>query len=221
MNQRDIFINGESDAWFIRNKEILKTRTEFNDINEVLAYVKAKDSILEIGCSNGAKLNYVQEKLPNLGISLFGIDPSIKSIDDGKNNFTNLTLEVGTSDVLNFADNSFDVVIVGFCLYLVDRHLIFKTVSEIDRVLKQNGILVITDFEPPFPIKRPYVHKAGVYSYKNNYSNFFVGGGHYTLLKKIHFNHSNVIFDSNFNERVSTSILYKENLEEVYRELNG
>ena len=219
MKQKDIFINGESDNWFFRNKESLKNQTEFIDVNEVLGYIKEQNNILEIGCSNGTKLNYIQEKLPNLKLSLFGIDPSVKSIEDGKSNFSNLKLEVGTSDLLNYSDGLFDIVIVGFCLYLVDRNLIFKTISEIDRVLKQNGFLVITDFEPPFPTKKPYIHKEGVYSYKNNYSNFFVGGGHYNLLRKVHFSHSDLIFDSNFNERVSSSILYKENLDEVYREL--
>jgi ubiquinone/menaquinone biosynthesis C-methylase UbiE len=219
MTQKDIFLNGESDNWFFRNKESLKNQTEFIDVNEVLGYIKKQSNILEIGCSNGTKLNYIQEKLPNLNLSLFGIDPSVKSIKDGKSSFCNLKLEVGTSDLLNYPDNFFDIVLVGFCLYLVDRNLIFKTISEIDRVLKQNGFLVITDFEPPFPIKKPYIHKKGVYSFKNNYSNFFVGGGHYNLLRKVHYNHKDLIFDSNFNERVSTSILYKENLDEVYREL--
>jgi ubiquinone/menaquinone biosynthesis C-methylase UbiE len=219
MNQKEIFLKEESDNWFIRNKESLKNLTKYIDIDEILDYVKENNNILEIGCANGTKLNYIQQKLPNLNISLFGIDPSIKSIEDGNLNFNKIKLEIGTSDFLNYEDNFFDIVIVGFCLYLVDRELIFKTVSEIDRVLKQKGFLVITDFEPPFPMKKEYIHKEGVYSYKNNYSNFFLGGGHYNLLRKIHFSHSDLIFDSNFDERVSTTILYKENFREIYRDL--
>jgi ubiquinone/menaquinone biosynthesis C-methylase UbiE len=219
MKQKNIFVNGESDNWFFRNKEFLLNQKEFIDVNEILCYIGESNNILEIGCSNGTKLNYIEKKLPNLNLSLFGIDPSVKSIEDGQSKFSNLKLAVGTSDLLNYQDDFFDVVIVGFCLYLVDRNLIFKTISEIDRVLKQNGFLVITDFETPFPIKKPYIYREGVYSYKNNYSNFFVGGGHYNLLRKIHFSHSDLIFESNFNERISSSILYKENLNEVYREL--
>lgn len=219
MSQKEIFVNGESDNWFLRNKETLKNRSEFIDVNEMLAFIKPNNTILEIGCSNGAKLNYIQNQLPNFNVSLFGIDPSTKSIEDGNNNFNNLKLEVGTSDCLNYKDDFFDIIIVGFCLYLVDRNLIFKTVAEIDRVLKQGGLVIITDFEPPFPIKKPYFHKQGVFSYKNNYSNFFIAGGHYNLIKKLHYNHNNLTFDSDFNERVSTSILYKEKFNDVYREI--
>ena len=219
MNQKNIFMNGESDNWFLRNKESLKNRNEFIDIDEILAYINKQSKILEIGCSNGTKLNYIRTKLPDLNISLYGIDPSNKSIEDGKKNFIDINLNVGTSDLLNYEDDFFNIVIVGFCLYVVDRNLIFKTISEIDRVLKQGGFLVITDFDPPFPIKKPYHHVEGIYSYKNNYSNFFIGGGHYNLLKKVHFSHSDLIFEPDFNERVSTSILYKENLDQVYRDI--
>lgn len=219
MNQKNIFMNGESDNWFLRNKESLKNRHEYIDIDEILAYVDKQSKILEIGCSNGTKLNYLKTKLPDSNISLYGIDPSNKSIEDGKKNFIDINLNVGTSDLLNYEDDFFNIVIVGFCLYVVDRNLIFKTISEIDRVLKQGGFLVITDFDPPFPIKKPYHHKEGIYSYKNNYSNFFIGGGHYNLLKKVHFSHSDLIFEPDFNERVSTSILYKENLDQVYRDI--
>ena len=111
----------------------------------------------------------------------------------------------------------FDVVILGFCLYLVDRELLFKTISEVDRTLKQGGYLVITDFETPFPIKRNYEHLEGCFSYKNNYSNFFLGGGHYSLVNKIHTSHSTDMFNPDINERVSTSVLYKEHYSKIYR----
>ena len=92
-----------------------------------------------------------------------------------------------------------------------------KTISEVDRILKQGGYLVITDFETPFPIKRKYEHFEGCFSYKNNYPNFFLGGGHYSLVNKIHFSHSTDIFNPDINERVSTSVLYKEHYSKIYR----
>lgn len=219
MYQKNIFLNGESNSWFNRNRLAIKNQTSIIDIDEILNYISDQNSILEIGCSNGYRLNYLYEKLSNFNISLYGIDPSNESIEDGKKNYLNLNLEVGTSDLLNYTDNSFDIVIVGFCLYLVDRELIFKTISEIDRVLKQNGFLVITDFEPPFPLKTPYKHLDGVFSYKNNYSNFFTAGSHYSLVRKLNYNHKDLAFDSNFNERVSVSILFKEDMDEIYRYL--
>ena len=67
--------------------------------------------------------------------------------------YPNLNLKQGTSDQIEFDNQYFNVVILGFCLYLVDRELLFKTISEVDRTLKQGGYLVITDFETPFPSK--------------------------------------------------------------------
>ena len=56
----------------------------------------------------------------------------------------------------SFPDNFFDMIILGFCLYLCDRNKLFKIASEVDRVLKENSYLVIIDFYP------------GSFYYKNN-----------------------------------------------------
>ena len=61
-----------------------------------------------------------------------------------------------------FDNQYFNVVILGFCLYMVDRELLFKTISEVDRTLKQGGYLVIADCETPFPVKLKYEHVEGL-----------------------------------------------------------
>lgn len=215
--QKKIFLETEGDCWFSRNLDGLIYQENFYDLNPVLELIKKDYKILEIGCSFGKKLDVLQRKKPDLNLSLHGIDPSKESIKKGKDLFKKINLEIGTSDILSFEDNSFDVVIIGFCLYLVDRNLIFKTVSEIDRVLKINGFIVITDFEPPYPYRKKYHHLDGLYSFKNNYSEFFLGGGHYSLIKKEHFSHSNSLFNPLIDERVSTTILFKERYDEVYK----
>ena len=215
MKQKKIFLNKEGDRWFKRN--LNRDSRNFIDINSFIPLIKDKDKILEIGTSDGTKLDYLSRKIPSLNLSLFGIDPSYESINAGCDLYPNLNLKQGTSDQIEFDNQYFDVVILGFCLYLVDRELLFKTISEVDRTLKQGGYLVITDFETPFPIKRNYEHLEGCFSYKNNYSNFFLGGGHYSLINKIHFSHSTDIFNPDINERVSTSVLYKEHYSKIYR----
>jgi ubiquinone/menaquinone biosynthesis C-methylase UbiE len=215
MKQKKIFLEKEGNQWFKRN--VNRDSSNFEDINAFISLIKNKNKILEIGTSDGIKLDYLSRKAPNLNLSLFGIDPSLDSINVGSDLYPHLLLKQGASDQLEFEDNFFDIVILGFCLYLVDRELIFKTISEIDRTLKQGGYLVITDFETPFPTKQKYKHLEGYFSYKNNYSNFFLGGGHYSLINKIHFSHSTDIFNGDINERVSSSVLYKEYYSEIYR----
>ena len=45
---------------------------------------------------------------------------------------------------------------------------------------------------------------------------FFLGGSHYSLVKKELFSHSVSSFDPLIDERVSTSVLYKEKYDEIY-----
>ena len=215
MNQKKIFLNTGGNQWFKRN--LNRDSSNFKDINSFIPLIKDKDKILEIGTSDGIKLDYLSRKIPSLNLSLFGIDPSYESINVGSDLYPNLNLKQGTSDQIEFDNQYFDVVILGFCLYLVDRNLLFKTVSEVDRTLKQGGYLIITDFETPYPAIRNYEHLEGCFSYKNNYSNFFLGGGHFSLVNKFHFSHSTDIFNPDINERVSTSVLYKEHYSKIYR----
>jgi ubiquinone/menaquinone biosynthesis C-methylase UbiE len=215
MKQKNIYLNTEGNSWFKRNLNCDSRNYEY--INSFIPLIKDKDKILEIGSSDGTKLDYLSRKIPSLNLSLFGIDPSYESINFGSDLYPNLNLKQGTSDQIEFDNQYFDVVILGFCLYLVDRELMFKTISEVDRTLKQGGYVVITDFETPFPVKRKYEHHEGLFSYKNNYSNFFLGGGHYSLVNKIHFSHSTDIFNPDINERVSSSVLYKEHYSKIYR----
>ena len=207
----------EGDNWFIRNKKKSLSEDKKKLIDYYLPFIGDKNKVLEIGCSDGINLNYLNQQLPHRNLDLNGIDPSRKSIELGNKNYQNINLSVGTADNLEYDEALFDVVICGFFLYLIDRNLIFKIVSEIDRVIKEGGYLIIVDFEVPFPSSNDYVHFEGIKSYKNNYSKFFTGGGHYTLIGKKHYSHQNVdLFERNIDERVSTSILYKEFLKDLY-----
>ena len=112
MKQKDIFINKEGNQWFKRNSN--RESKNFKDINSFIPMIKDKDKILEIGTSDGIKLDYLSRKIPSLNISLFGIDPSYESINSGSQKYPNLNLKQGTSDQIEFDNQYFDVVILGF-----------------------------------------------------------------------------------------------------------
>ncbi|MFL2600676.1 MAG: class I SAM-dependent methyltransferase [Flavobacteriaceae bacterium] len=213
MGQKEIFLKGESNNWFKRNKEYLLNKESFKELDICLPYIKPKNKVLEIGCSFGTKLDYIKSKTDCIP---YGIDPSDEGINEGKKRFKKLNLKVGSSDNLDFNDLFFDVTILGFCLYLVDRNLMFKTVSEVDRTLKEGGMLIITDFDTPFPYKKKYIHKEGINSFKHNYTKFFLNPGHYSLINKISHSHNELGFNDDFDERISTSLLYKERLDKIY-----
>lgn len=113
------------------------------------------ESVLEIGCGNGWRLHVLAREYH---AKCFGIDPSERAVKDGMSLFPDLLLSQATADAVPHADQFFDLVIFGFCLYLCDRKDLFKIACEVDRVLKDFGKLMILDFYPPFPYRNAYAH---------------------------------------------------------------
>lgn len=216
MSQRDIFLEGEGDAWFIRNSKNLSSLDNVKNgveisfiLSELLPFKDCIHEVLEIGCGNAIKLEVLCNELNAVGS---GLDPSVKAINNGndRKKDTELRLFVGSADFLPFDTDSFDVVFFSFCLYLVDRSFLLKTLSEADRVLRPGGFLCITDFDVPVPLKRGYVHAPQVFSFKNDYTRFFCQNGLYSLFAKKSFSHSYPFFSKEVSERVSTSLVFKE-----------
>ena len=213
MNQSAIFLEGEGDNYFLRNKAALEMRNVASEImwlGQALSPFKDKvNSVLEIGCSNGAKLEQI---CGLLGAKGQGVDPSKQAVDEGNHRLSaaGAQLHVGTASHLPFEGLSFDFVYFGFCLYLLDRQDLFAAAAEADRVLKFGGFLAITDFDPIHRHKRPYHHKEGVFSFKQDYSKIFTESGLYYLVSKNSFSHQQPFFDADSDERVSTTLLFKE-----------
>ncbi len=213
MNQSAVFLEGEGDNYFLRNKAALDVKSGANEINwlgQALTPFKTKiNTVLEIGCSNGSKLEQICGLLDAKGQ---GIDPSKQAVDEGNRRLSGkgVDLQVGTASRLSFDRGVFDFVYFGFCLYLLDRQDLFSAAAEADRVLKFGGFLAITDFDPIHRHKRAYHHKDGVFSYKQDYSQLFTGSGLYYLVAKNSFSHRQPFFDTDGNERVSTTLLFKE-----------
>jgi ubiquinone/menaquinone biosynthesis C-methylase UbiE len=206
--QKEIFKATEGDQWFFRNKESYEHIKNENDV--IVQSLKEigiiPKQVLEIGCSNGTKLNNLNKVF---GSECFGIDPSVMAIKKGKKEYPRITLRVGTADLLPFNDNKFDMIIFGFCLYLCDRKDLFKIAFEADRCLSDNGFLVIMDFYPPFPYKNIYKHKEGLYSYKMNYAKLFSWNPVYNEIFNMIFGHSEFSKRNTPDERVAVTILNK------------
>lgn len=134
-----------------------------------------------------------------------------KRFRTGSQQFPSLHLGVGTADQLEFADNSFDLVIFGFCLYLVDRSLLTHVMAEADRVLRDRGFLGITDFDAKVPCRRPYSHYAGVWSSKMDYGKLFADLPHFVSVQKIsYFHEGGGVFAFDPQERVASWVLAKD-----------
>jgi len=211
-SQEKVFLKGEGDRYFERNRgEVIRKET----LDFYARFLRPGSEILEIGCSNGANLNYLSQKVQ---CKCFGVDPSSEAIRSGVGKFQGLDLSVGTAEKLHFPDERFDFVFFGFCLYLVDRHNLAKAVAEADRVLKDKGFLGIMDFDEKIPRKRPYKHCSGINSYKMDYSSLFLAYPHYSLVEKHSFSHASSSFVEDVSKRVSVVMMFKDHASAYFPE---
>ena len=210
-SQSKVFLEGEGDGWFERNKGTVDVKSIFLGIDTIKRALQFRKhelkKILEVGCGNGAKLFDLCSYFNAKG---FGIDPSAAAIENGKERYEGLQLSVSIASNLPYDDDSFDLLYFGYCLCLVDRNDVLKAVAEADRVLKKGGFLAILDFDPRQRYKRDYHHRPGLFTYKTSHADFFTASGHYYLLAKESSSHNANHFSVDSDERMSVSILYKE-----------
>lgn len=189
--QEKTFQEGEGDAWYRRNRAHLDAGHE-DPANRLIAGLAARAAIrrvAELGCANGWRLERLRRLLPP-GCVLAGIDASAEAIADGRQRFPELRLERGLLSDVPLRE-PFDLVVVHFVLHWADRGTLSKCVAEIDRLVAWNGYLVLGDFLPDAPSKRPYHHLPGqgVYTYKQDYAQAFLGLGFYRELERVTFDH--------------------------------
>ena len=183
VNQKNAFLESEGDEWYTRNiKNYDKYRPEDDFLlSEIVqlreCFCSNTPKLLEIGCSAGKRLL----ELKNKGFDVYGIDPSQKAIQKAKE--CKINAVVGTADELPYDQNSFDILVYGFCLYLCDREDLFKITAEANRVLKQNGYVLILDFHSDLLTQNNYHHLDGIISYKMDYGKLFYWHPSYSLIK--------------------------------------
>lgn len=118
-DQTDLFRSGEADAWYRRNKAHLRSRSHSCAIDamiEVLGPFKSEiNSILEVGCGNGIKLEQLATSFAAKGI---GIEPSELAVSEGRKRLRqsgcSIELTVGVADKLPYKSAQFDLVYFGF-----------------------------------------------------------------------------------------------------------
>lgn len=177
--QKQAFLDGEGDAYFWRNQS-REFAGENDPILRVMNRLKLRAaSVLEIGCGDCARLATIRASAQT---KCFGVDPSKAAIELARERFPDLNLEVGTADSLPFPNDFFDLVIFGFCLYLVDPIDYFSVAREADRVLSDGGALIIYDFCTPTPYANEYVHLKGIVTRKMEWRRMFTWNPAYNHL---------------------------------------
>ena len=102
--------------------------------------------ILDIACGTGDMIRCMRKRLEKRGLSahFHGLDCSERMLEIAREKVPFAQLKVGNAEEIPFPDGSFDLVSVAFGLRnFSDRE---KAISEIYRVLKQEGILLLLEF---------------------------------------------------------------------------
>jgi ubiquinone/menaquinone biosynthesis C-methylase UbiE len=213
-SQQEIFAESEGDAYHKRNLGNLD-RTDIDKFVKNDAIVLAIKEIgfvpkilLEVGCGDAVRLECVRRLF---GTRCFGIEPSSEAISFAQALFPHVSVSQGVASSIAFEDSSFDAVFFGFCLYLCDRQDLFKIAYEADRVLANQGILVLMDFCVPGAYYNEYKHHAGIRAYKMDYATMFLWNPAYTRLYHKVFTHDPNVpaDDSHPDEFVAVSIVQK------------
>lgn len=173
MTQAAAWLDGAADDYYGRNKDMGNHGPD--PVTHLLDHLNLKPKrVLEVGCGNGWRLKAWRDRY---GCEVYGIDPSAKAVKEG-NKTLGKALTVGTADKLPYPDSCFDVVVMGFCLFLTEPKDWFRIVAEADRVLAMNGFVFVYDFVtarpfllqnwgPPEATKEETSHGVTLYEFNN------------------------------------------------------
>jgi SAM-dependent methyltransferase len=207
-DQKDSFLVSEGDAWFARNEGALASRDWATDPVclklAALPTATARPRVLEIGCGDGSRLAYLAGRGK---FEVAGVDPSAKAVARALQR--GVQAVQSTADRLPFADESFEVVIFGFCLYLCDDTDLFRIAAEADRVAAAASWVLILDFNARAPVYKPYHHRPGIQSRKMPYESMFLWHPAYTLASFDKFQHATSQWTDDPDEWVSLACLRK------------
>ena len=139
----DYLIQKTKDDYDKISGDFSRTRSYlWDDLRQFSLYVKEGDKVLDFGCGNGRLFELFRDVK---NIRYIGVDQSNKLIDLAREKYP-----VGEffhiEDLrLPFVDSSFDVVFaVAVLHHIPSRHKREELLSEFRRVLKPNGILIVT-----------------------------------------------------------------------------
>lgn len=216
--QSETFYQGEGDNWFLRNSKASKSFNPENDpiCRAVKSYIKSGDVIAEVGCSFPKRLSYLSKCS---GVSGYGVDPSAKAIEEGSKQYPELELSVNTADHLPWPDQSVNVLVYGFCLYLASREELFQIAKEGNRVLKENGLIAVYDFVPPQNYYNEYAHLEGIKCYKMDHSLLWKWNPQFVeVYRKLsaHGNTDRQVELIHPDDRVGVSVLLKQSIQSSF-----
>jgi len=106
---------------------------------------KNKINYLDVGCGTGDLVEQISKNECFEKIVGIDISPSMIKLCKNKVNKKNVEFQIANIEDLKFSDNLFDIITCIHVMHHVQN--IRKALSELSRVLKPNGVIIITTFD--------------------------------------------------------------------------
>jgi ubiquinone/menaquinone biosynthesis C-methylase UbiE len=149
IHNQNIKISGTTSEYFSEYKVKIVSELEFKYINDNLR-------ILDLGCGDGNSIKYFRSYFPNSKI--YGADISSKSIEVAKSkNLTDVQLLTFDGENIPYQSKFFDIIFLAGVIHHVPEDQRSSLLSEVYRVLGDQGRLYIFENNPHNPINRKIV----------------------------------------------------------------
>jgi len=125
---------------------------EFRDRLAAVVDLAPGESVLDVGCGTGSLVLASKRRVGRTGV-VTGIDASPEMIERARRKATNkgdgIHFEVARVESLPFPNETFDVILSTLMMHHLPRATRERCASEMRRVLRPGGRLLVVDFEKP------------------------------------------------------------------------
>lgn len=188
MTQERAFLEGEADAWMRRNPDSTTLPPADDPVLAALAVcpLAERGALLDVGGAAGRISAAFLRDHPRWFVRV--VDASGEAIAAGRRAFPDVRFDQGTiTKPLPPAEpprTAYDVVVVAGVLCWTERGLLGQAIANTDAAVADGGHLVLADYDPPFPRANPYAHRAGLFTYKQDYAQCYLALGIYHLVHR-------------------------------------
>jgi ubiquinone/menaquinone biosynthesis C-methylase UbiE len=138
--------------------------------------MKAGDKVIDVCCGTGAQvLEYGRYNIIATGVDSSRDMLRIATRNRIRKKSVNVSFHLADAANLPFPDGYFDYATVSFGLHDKEKPLRYQIISEMKRIVKQDGALILIDFQVPLP-RNGWAVFARVIE-------FLAGGSHYRGFK--------------------------------------
>lgn len=182
MSQEKAWRDGEADAWFRRAGVAWLHAARMDD--PVLTALKCcelpdEGRMLDVGGSTGRIGAGFLHDHPGWCVDVLEI--SEEAMAAGRKAFPKLRFQRGSITDYDVHPAHYDVVVACAVLHFIERRLLSSAIANTDAALADGGLLVLHDFDPPYPRENHYAHQPGLFTYKQDYTSCYLSLGIFLL----------------------------------------